>query len=262
VGKLLSVNLAVPRANRTKHLGITGIDKRPASDPVRVRAPGPKGTGLGSGLDGDQVFDIHHGGDDQAVYAYAREDLDVWEAELGRTLPGGVFGENLTTAGVDVTGALIGERWRVGDEVELEVAVPRIPCGTFAAWMADSAPDSSAERSRQERGQTTPPQAPAFRPRSRQQRGQTTPPQDPAFLPQSWIKRFTARAVPGAYLRVLVPGQVSAGDPITILSRPNHDVTIGVTFRALTLESELLPRLRTVEALPLDVRETASRRTN
>ena len=225
MGKLLSVNLAVPRANGTKQVGITGIDKRPAAGPVLVRAPGPKGAGLGSGLAGDQVFDIaHHGGDDQAVYAYAREDLDAWAAELGRTLPGGVFGENLTTAGVDVTGALIGERWRVGDEVELEVAVPRIPCGTFAAWMAQGTADRPAG--------------------------------------PGWIKRFTARAVPGAYLRVLVPGQVSAGDPITIVSRPDHDVTIGVTFRALTLESELLPRLRTVEALPAEVRETANRRTN
>jgi len=79
----------------------------------------------------------NHGGDTQAVYAYAREDLDHWQSVLGRTLTGGVFGENLTTTGVDVNGAVIGERWRVGDELELAVTVPRIPCGTFRAWVKE-----------------------------------------------------------------------------------------------------------------------------
>ena len=77
----------------------------------------------------------NHGGPDQAVYAYAREDLDL-EAELGRPLENGVFGENLTTEGLDVNGALIGERWRIGPDVILEVSRPRIPCGTFQGWMA------------------------------------------------------------------------------------------------------------------------------
>ena len=62
-----------------------------------------------------------------AVYAYAREDLDGWAAELGTPLRNGVFGENLTTEGVDVTNAVIGERWLVGT-VELEVCQPRQPC--------------------------------------------------------------------------------------------------------------------------------------
>ncbi len=114
----------------------TGIDKRPTLRAVSVRAPGPKGNG--SGLLGDDVCDgRHHGGDDQAVYAYAREDLDVWAGALGRPLDNGVFGENLTTLGVDVTGAVIGERWAVGDEVVLEVSVPRIPCGVFRTWMGE-----------------------------------------------------------------------------------------------------------------------------
>ena len=83
----------------------------------RLAAPGPKGVG-GSGLAGDTIGDLrHHGGDDQAVYAFAREDLDGWAAELGRELPGGAFGENLTTRGLDVTGALVGERWRIGGDV-------------------------------------------------------------------------------------------------------------------------------------------------
>ncbi len=103
-----------------------------------MRAPGTQRDGLGSGLVGDMVGDrLNHGGDDQAVYAYAREDLDHWASVLGRALAGGVFGENLTTTGVDVNGAVIGERWRVGDELELAVTVPRIPCGTFRAWIAE-----------------------------------------------------------------------------------------------------------------------------
>jgi MOSC domain-containing protein YiiM len=215
MAELVSVNLGVPRPNDAKDVGVTGIDKRPVTGPVPVRAPGPKGTGLGSGLVGDPIFDRrHHGGDDQAVYAYAREDLDAWEAELDRPLPGGVFGENLTTRGVDVTGALIGERWRIGGSVVLEVAVPRIPCGTFASWMAE----------------------------------------------QGWVKRFTAWARPGAYLRVIVPGEVRSGDPVVVVDRPAHDVTIGVTFRALTQEPELLPRLLDAPALPAEVRDRAARR--
>ncbi|MYT31111.1 MULTISPECIES: MOSC domain-containing protein [unclassified Streptomyces] len=133
---LLTVNIgrATPSAHTSAERG-TGIDKRPVDGPVAVAAPGPKGT-AGSGLAGDTVVDLrHHGGDDQAVYAYAREDLDDWQRELDRELTNGVFGENLTTAGLDVTGARVGERWRVGPEVLLEVTSPRIPCRTFQGWL-------------------------------------------------------------------------------------------------------------------------------
>lgn len=111
----------------------TGIDKRPVEGDVTVRAPGPMHGGLGSGLVGDVIGNQRvHGGDDQAVYAYAREDLDVWETRLDRELTNGMFGENLTTSGLDVTNAVIGERWRVGsDGLLLEVTRPRIPCQTF-----------------------------------------------------------------------------------------------------------------------------------
>jgi len=110
-GRLVSVNVGRERPIAAKG-GTSGIDKRPAAGPVAVAAPGPKGVG-GSGLRGDHVSDTaDHGGDDQAVHAYAREDLDAWQAELGRGLPCGVFEENLTTAGVDVTGAVLGETWR------------------------------------------------------------------------------------------------------------------------------------------------------
>ncbi|MGW2026142.1 MOSC domain-containing protein [Streptomyces decoyicus] len=136
--KLLTVNLGQPIPSEfTDAEGGTGIDKRPVDGPVAVSAPGPKGTG-GSGLAGDAVVDLrHHGGDDQAVYAYAREDLDDWQRELGRDLANGFFGENLTTSGVEVTGARIGERWRVGPQLLLEVTSPRIPCRTFHGWLGE-----------------------------------------------------------------------------------------------------------------------------
>src|SRR3954454_20938185 len=106
--KLLSVNVGKPRPNPWKGLSATGIDKQPVDGPVAVSAPGPKGTGA-VGLAGDRVYDVkHHGGVDQAVYAYAREDLDSWEPELGRPLHNGAFRENLTSLGLDVNGALIG----------------------------------------------------------------------------------------------------------------------------------------------------------
>jgi len=213
--RLLSVNIGRPRPNPWKTTGTTGIDKRPVANPVWVTAPGPKGTGA-VGLAGDRVYDVrHHGGDDQAVYAYAREDLDLWAAELDRPLEAGFFGENLTTSGLDVNGALIGERWRVGNDVLLEASCPRIPCGTFQGWLARD----------------------------------------------GWIKRFTAAARPGAFFRVIEPGEIQAGDPVRIEHRPSHDVTIAVTFRALTLEPELLPGLLAAEAMPEDIKDLARRRS-
>jgi MOSC domain-containing protein YiiM len=114
--------------------GGTAIVKSPTERPVFVSAPGlARGA---SGLEGDFIGDKeNHGGDDQAVYAFAREDLDRWEAELGFVLPDGAFGENLTTMGIDPNEAQIGERWRVGPDILLEVTSPRIPCKTFAALM-------------------------------------------------------------------------------------------------------------------------------
>ena len=108
-------------------IGVTAIDKRPSTTPLRVRA---------LGLHGDVQADRqHHGGPDQAVYAYAQEDADWFAADLGREIPPGLFGENLRTAGVAVTDAVIGERWRVGAKAVLEVTSPRQPCGTFERRM-------------------------------------------------------------------------------------------------------------------------------
>ncbi len=111
----------------------TAIDKRPVLERVVVRAASPAGVGLA----GDEVVDKrHHGGRDQAVYAYAVEDRDWWAAELGRELAPGSFGQNLDTEGIDVTGAVIGERWHIGDDgLVLEVTSPRIPCATFQGFM-------------------------------------------------------------------------------------------------------------------------------
>ena len=115
----------------------TGIAKRPSDEPLAVRAPGPRQGGLGSGVVGDSICDPrHHGGDDQAVYAYAREDLDAWQSQLDRELTNGMFGENITTSGVDVNNCLVGERWSIGsDGLILEATSPRIPCKTFSTWL-------------------------------------------------------------------------------------------------------------------------------
>lgn len=132
---LRSVNVGAAEPSTAKRVGVTGFRKRPVESAV-LRAPGPKHGGLGSGLQGDFIGDVeHHGGDRQAVYLFAREELDAWEERLADRLPDGAFGENLTTVGLDVDGARVGDRWRVGDEVVLEVTGPRLPCATFAARM-------------------------------------------------------------------------------------------------------------------------------
>ncbi len=112
--------------------GRTAIDKRPVAGPVFVAQ---------RGVQGDAQLDTkHHGRSWQAVYAYAEEDLDWWRDHLQRDLAPGSFGENLTTSGLDVTGAVIGERWQIGageDAVVLEVTTPRIPCQTFANFIGE-----------------------------------------------------------------------------------------------------------------------------
>jgi MOSC domain-containing protein YiiM len=95
-----------------------------------------------------------------------------------------------------------------------EVSRPRVPCRTFAAWLAI----------------------------------------------KGWVKTFTRTATPGAYLRVIAPGTMRGGDSIVVVDRPNHDVTIGLVFRALMLEPELLPRLLEADALPDEIKELARRR--
>jgi MOSC domain-containing protein YiiM len=198
VPHLSSVNVGRPQPNPYKETRDTGIGKQPQDGPVQVRAPGPKRSGLGSGLVGDFIGDVaHHGGDGQAVYAFQREDLDRWAARLGRDLADGFFGENLTTVGLEVNEARIGERWQIGDEVVLQVRSSRTPCSTFRGWVGE----------------------------------------------KGWLKTFTADARPGAYLSVVSPGTIRAGDPVTVLNHPAHDVTVSLMFRAFTTERSLLPTL-------------------
>jgi MOSC domain-containing protein YiiM len=185
------------------------MSKRPVDGTVLVRAPGPvKGE---SGVAGDAIGDRrHHGGGDQAVYAFAREDLDDWEVKLGRSLSDGSFGENLTTVGIDPNEAPIGERWRVGRQLLLQVTAPRVPCRTFAHWIGET----------------------------------------------GWIRRFTEAGRPGAYLKVLEPGPVRAGDPITVVHRPSHGVSITMALYALTTKPGLLGELLAAGAdLPDAMRE-------
>jgi len=128
-GEVLSVNVAEVRMlERQGEQEPTGIWKLPVSGRVALR---------GVQVEGDtQANPVDHGGYDQAVYAYAREDYEWWEGELGCALEPGLFGENLTIRGVDATGALVGERWEAGSAL-LEVSAPRIPCWKLGRRMRD-----------------------------------------------------------------------------------------------------------------------------
>lgn len=205
VAHLEAVNVGGIRPTGFGTLGRTAIDKRPVQAAVRIGLSGPEG---------DQIADLkHHGGPDQAVYAFAREDYAYWEAELGRSLAPGAFGENLTTVGLDVQNARLGERWRVGGCL-LEVTYVRIPCAVFAGFVDEP----------------------------------------------HWVRRFTEHGVPGAYLRVLQPGTVAAGDPIEVVETRPHDLTVGYAFRALTTQPELLPTLAGEERMGARLREKLERR--
>ncbi len=184
----------------------TGIDKRPVAGRVAVHP---------LGLDGDlQVNRRYHGGEGQAVYAYAQEDADWWAAELDRELPPGRFGENLRTSGLDLTGAVLGERWRVGTAL-LEVTDCRIPCANFERFWGVA----------------------------------------------QLVKRFTVHGAPGAYLRVIETGDVAAGDPVEVVDRPAHGVTVGTAFRAYTTQKRRLPELApAVPVLPERTRDKIAAR--
>ena len=198
---VLSVNIGLPRDEEwAGNLRRTAIKKRSVTDPVTVRE---------LGIDGDQVADtINHGGIHQAVYAFASEDLDYWGAQLGQAIPAGLFGENLTTSGIDVNEAELGERWRIGTTL-LELSAVRIPCNVFKNWLGMTGYDNT-----------------------------------------TWVKRFTAQARPGPYLRVLEEGTLQAGDPIVVEHQPGHGVTVSTMFKAFTTDRSLLPELLTVDRLP------------
>lgn len=207
-----SVNVSLPVEVSWVRLGRTSIDRRPVRGRVRAGQ---------LGLEGDQVANTrYHGGPDQAVYAYSREDLDFWADELGADpvdLRDGQFGENLTTTGMDLNAAQIGERWQVGS-VLLEVASVRTPCATFKAWQHLNGFDS-----------------------------------------RRWSRRFVEGGRSGAYLRVLEHGALGAGDEIHVVHRPGHGITVRIMFRALTTQPVLLPRLLDIEGLAAMPRREAER---
>jgi MOSC domain-containing protein YiiM len=165
----------------------------------------------GVNVDGDDQADRSvHGGPDQAVYAYAAEDTDWWSAELGWPLGPGTWGENLTVRGLDVTNALVGERWAIGSVV-LEATAPRLPCWKLAKKMGD-----------------------------------------PLF-----VRRFAAAGRPGAYFRIVQEGELGAGDPIEVVERPQHEVTMALMATILQFEHERARELLAAEALPARVRDWA-----
>jgi MOSC domain-containing protein YiiM len=158
---LVSVNVGQPRTVAWRDRVVTtAIWKEPVEGRVPVR---------GVNLAGDDQADRRvHGGADKAVYAYAVEDYEWWSATAGELGPG-TFGENLTTAGLDLISCRIGDRWRVGT-AELEVAQPRQPCFKLGIRMGDDA----------------------------------------------FPGRFAEAGRPGAYLRIVTPGDVGAGDAIEV----------------------------------------------
>jgi MOSC domain-containing protein YiiM len=157
----------------------------------------------GINLAGDRQADLQaHGGFDKAVYAYAVEDQRWWEGEIGRPLSPGEFGENLTTEGIELNDALVGERWQIGTAV-LEVSEPRIPCWRLGVRMDDEA----------------------------------------------FPRRFTKAMRPGTYLRIVVEGELGAGDEIRVMEKPHHDLTVRDVFRIYTRDRDEVSRLLAVPQL-------------
>jgi MOSC domain-containing protein YiiM len=187
--RLVSVNVGKPvDVEWAGKLGRTAINKASVAGRVEVYV---------NGLAGDERADkANHGAPSHAVYSYAREDYDWWEGVLGRDLRDGRFGENLTTSGLDVNGALLGERWRIGTAL-LEVTGPRVPCVVFRGWMDEP----------------------------------------------GWVRRFTEAGRPGAYLKVVEPGELGAGDEVEIVTRPAEGVTVADSFLAYHGDRELMRRL-------------------
>lgn len=200
--RVISTNVAARQPDPAGKHDFSGIDKLPEPF-IDLAVPGPN-YGDGSGVVGDAIGDEKfHGGAHKAVYAYAREELDHWEAQLGRSLRNGTFGENLTTEGIAWAEVLINQRLRLGEAV-LEVSVPRTPCATFAAWMD---------------------------------------------VPR-WLKIFTQRGDCGSYLRIITPGRITSGDQIEFLPAPEHDITMGMAFRAKMGDRELARRVVEAAVLP------------
>ena len=194
-----SVNIGQSKPAEWAEVGATSIEKLATPEPVTVGREGI--------VTDTQTDRRHHGGEEQAVYAFAREDLDVWGSRLGVTLRDGQFAENLTTEGIDINAALVGEQWRIGT-VLLQICSVRTPCNDFKNWMGVSGYDNA-----------------------------------------QWVKKFTAEARPGPYLRVLEEGQLQSGDEIVVVHRPDHGITVSTLFKALSTDRSLLPSLIGIDGL-------------
>ncbi len=199
-GKVLSVSVGLPRE--------FDYNGRPAKSAIWKYPVAGRVAARGINLAGDDQADrAAHGGPDKAVYAYAVEDLRWWAQEIGRSLPYGELGENLTTEGIDVNGALVGERWRIGTTV-LEVSEPRVPCWRLGVRMND----------------------------------------------KLFPRRFTEALRPGAYLRIVVEGDVGAGDEIRIIERPDHRLTIRDVLRIYAFDRQEAGRLLAISRMSEDWR--------
>ncbi len=186
---VLSINVGRPRE--------FGYHGRPARSAIWKVSVTGRVAARGVNLEGDEQADREaHGGPDKAVYAYAVEDLRWWQNEIGRSIPYGGFGENLTTEGIEVNDALVGERWEIGTAV-FEISEPRVPCWRLGVRMND------------------------------------------ALFP----RRFTEAMRPGAYLRIIAEGDLTATDEIRIVEKPNHDLTIRDVFRIFTRDRHEVERL-------------------
>ena len=205
MGVVVSVNVGTPREVPWRGRAVrTAIWKHPVAGRVKVR---------GVNVDGDDQGDREvHGGVDKALYSYAAEDYGWWGAELGQELAPGTFGDNLTVRGVDVSGAEVGERWRVGGTL-LEVAQPRIPCFKLGIRMGS----------------------------------------------QRFPRRFAAARRPGAYLRILAEGEVAAGDPVEVVHRPGHGLTVAEVSRIYHDDHAAAARLLQVPELAGGWRQWAER---
>jgi len=185
------VSVNVGRARKFEY------NRRPAKSAIWKSPVDGRVQARGVNLEGDEQADRKaHGGPDKAVYAYAIEDARWWEQEIGRSLQYGEFGENLTTEGIAVNDAFIGERWKIGTAV-LEVSEPRVPCWRLGVRMND----------------------------------------------QMFVRRFTEALRPGSYLRIIIEGNVGAGDEIHVIHRPDHDLTIRDVFRIYTRDRDEVERL-------------------
>lgn len=137
MASIVSINVGMPRvvSYETTSLPTSGIEKHPVDGPVRITEAGVAGNA--------SADTANHGDEYMRVYAYSVEDYAWWSAELLRELRPGLFGEQLTTEGIDLNAAVVGETWRVGTAL-LQIAHVRVPCLTFKGWMGANGYDATA----------------------------------------------------------------------------------------------------------------------